>query len=280
MNNPLFPRIGQGTWRLGDEPSLAAAECAALRRGIKLGATLIDTAEMYGDGRSEALVGRALQGVARRDVQICSKVYPWNADRAHIFTSCADSLRRLGTDYLDLYLLHWPGDVPLVETVACLEELVAQGQIRHWGVSNFDTADMQALWRVPGGQHCIINQVLYHLGSRGIEWDLLPWCRAQGVHVMAYSPLAEGGKLRPYGRNLLSDPLLCRLAEEIGCTVHQLLLAFVLQQPGVTAIPKSANATHTESNVRAADIAVTDAQWAQIDTVFCPPTSKMHLDIN
>jgi len=271
--------LGQGGWEIGDSPAKAASEKAALLRGIELGMTLIDTAEMYGAGRSEELIGHALKGIARGEYQLCSKVLPDNAGQKRIFKSCEDSLRRLCTDYLDLYLLHWRGSVPLDETVQCMEELVRQGKILSWGVSNFDVDDMEELFAVPGGEQCAYNQVLYHIGSRGIEFDLLPWCKEHGVTVMAYCPLAQGGRLRRYGRNVLEEPLLLELAAKYGCTVHQILLAFVLRQKGVIAIPKSSSPAHTEQNARVAELVISDDDWARIDAVLPPPTHKMHLDI-
>jgi diketogulonate reductase-like aldo/keto reductase len=178
-NGLTLPAMGQGGWRLGDDPQRAANEIAALRRGVELGLALVDTAEMYGDGRSELLIGEALRGVPRESYRLVSKVYPHNAGRSNIFKSCDASLKRLQTDHLDLYLLHWRGAVPLRETVECMEELKRAGKILRWGVSNFDAPDMEELWNTPGGGNCAADQVLYHLGSRGIEYDLLPWLRAR-----------------------------------------------------------------------------------------------------
>lgn len=185
-----LPAIGQGTWYMGEDASQRKTEVAALRAGIELGLTLIDTAEMYADGGAEKVVGEALIGL-RDNVFLVSKVYPWNAGGQKAINACEASLRRLNTDYLDLYLLHWSGSFALEETVAAMEKLITQGKIRRWGVSNLDYADMQELWQLPGGNQCATNQVLYHLGSRGIEYDLLPWCQKQQMPVMAYSPLAQ-----------------------------------------------------------------------------------------
>lgn len=189
-------RIGQGTWELGVRPDRFAQECGALRAGVEAGMTLIDTAEMYGEGAAEELVGHALRGLDRERLYLVSKVYPHNAGRQHIFQCCEDSLRRMQTDYLDLYLLHWRGAVPLAETVECMEELKARGRIRAWGVSNLNRHWMEELFRVPGGDRCLTDQVLYHLGSRGVEYDLLPWLQRHGLPLMAYCPLAQGGTLR------------------------------------------------------------------------------------
>ena len=189
--------IGQGTWYLGEDPDRFDAECSALRAGVEAGMNLIDTAEMYGDGAAEELVGRAIQGLDRDKLFLVSKVYPFNAGRGDIRVSCEDSLMRMKTDHLDLYLLHWRGSVPLAETVECMEELKEDGLIRAWGVSNLDTDDMQELFAQPDGTHCAANQVLYNVGSRGIEYDLLPLMRQHQIPVMAYCPLAQAGRLRP-----------------------------------------------------------------------------------
>lgn len=276
MNRLRIPVLGQGTWHIGDNPSRASEEKAALRRGITLGMTLIDTAEMYGNGCAETLTGDALQGIPREAYQLVSKVYPHNAGRARIFEHCDASLRRLRTDYLDVYLLHWRGSIPMEETVTCMQELVQRGKILRWGVSNFDTADMQALWDTPGGEHCAVNQVLYHLGSRGIEFELLPWLRAHNVATMAYCPLAQAGALR---KNLFSHDTLRAISAQYRITIPQLLLAFVLRQAQVIAIPKAGNIPHVEENAQACDVQLSDADWRAIDAAFPPPSRKMLLDI-
>ena len=278
-NGLALPLLGQGGWMLGDDPNRAAEEMAALQLGLDLGMTLIDTAEMYGDGRSERLIGQAIRGRRRQDIQLVSKVYPHNAGRKRTFASCEASLRRLGTEYLDLYLLHWRGDVPLAETIECMEELVRAGKILRWGVSNFDTADMEDLILVPQGANCAANQVLYHLGSRGIEYDLLPWLRDHGMAVMAYCPLAQAGELKRMHRDFRTDPTLLAVAGKYGITVFQLLLAFTLRQGNVMAIPKAGSPAHVRLNAEAADVAIGPEDWAAIDRVFWPPTAKMHLDI-
>lgn len=278
-NGLALPVLGQGGWMLGDNPGRAAEEIAALQLGLDLGMTLIDTAEMYGDGRSELLIGQAIRGRRRQNIQLVSKVYPHNAGRKRIFASCEASLRRLGTDYLDLYLLHWRGDVPLAETVECMEELVRTGKIRRWGVSNFDTADMEDLIRVPQGANCAANQVLYHLGSRGIEYDLLPWLRDHGMAVIAYCPLAQAGELKRMHKDFRTDPTLLTVAAKYDITVFQLLLAFTLRRDNVMAIPKAGSPAHVRLNAEAAEIAIAPEDWAAIDNVFWPPTVKMHLDI-
>ncbi|MDR1438664.1 MAG: aldo/keto reductase [Clostridiales bacterium] len=275
------PALGQGGWYIGDSPQKADAERDALRRGIELGMNLIDTAEMYGDGRSESLIGGAVAGIRRDSFILVSKVYPHNAGRKNIFASCDASLRRLRADCIDIYLLHWRGSVPLAETAACMEELAKAGKIRAWGVSNFDVADMEELWSVPGGQNCAVNQVLYHLGSRGIEYDLLPWLRAHGVAAMAYCPLAQGGSLRRMGKDFGASEALRRISKKYGASTMQILLAFALKQDGLIAIPKSGSRAHVEENALAPRLAlsISKEDWDAVDAEFWPPTSKMHLDI-
>lgn len=271
-----IPRLGQGTWRVGENTQTEETEIQSLRTGIELGLGLIDTAEMYGEGSAEAVIGKAIQTVERESLYLVSKVYPQNAGRRHMFESCENSLKRLGTDCLDLYLLHWPGSIPLEETVECMEELVKQGKIKRWGVSNFDVEDMEALFSVPNGNRCAINQVLYHLGSRGIEFDLLPWMRRHKMPVMAYCPIAQAGALRS---KMMSDETVVRIANEKQISVVQLLLAFVLSQPDIIAIPKAANPQHMKENAAAAGVTLTDADKAALDAAFPAPTIKTMLDI-
>lgn len=278
-NGLQIPVLGQGGWHIGDDPQKAESEMAALRRGLELGLTLVDTAEMYGDGRSEILIGKALRGVKREDCLLVSKVYPHNAGRSNIFASVDASLKRLGSDYLDIYLLHWRGVVPLAETIACMEQLVKAGKIKRWGVSNFDVSDMEELWRIPGGKNCAVDQVLYNISSRGIEYDLIPWAEERGVAIMAYCPLAQAGTLKRMNQDVLTDETLVSVAAQYGISVMQLLLAFTLRQPRVSAIPKAGSPAHVEKNAAVPNVRVSDADWARIDAVFCPPASKMHLDI-
>ena len=251
--------IGQGTWYLGEDPSLFPEEYKALRTGVEAGMNLIDTAEMYGDGAAEELVGFSIQGMDRSKLFLVSKVYPFNAGQRHIFTSCEDSLRRMKTDYLDLYLLHWRGSIPLRETVECMEELKAKGRIREWGVSNLDTADMQELFAQPDGTHCAAEQVLYNVSSRGIEYDLLPLMQQHQIPVMAYCPLAQAGQLR---RGLMRHPTLQALAGQHHATVPQIMLAFLLARPGVIPIPRTGRAEHTLQNARAAEIRLSAEELA------------------
>jgi diketogulonate reductase-like aldo/keto reductase len=278
-NGLSLPALGQGGWTLGDDPQKSRSEIAALRCGIELGMNLIDTAEMYGDGRSESLIGKAIKGIRREDVLLISKVYPHNADRSNIFTSCDASLKRLGTDYLDLYLLHWRGTVPLAETVECMERLVYAKKICRWGVSNFDVADMEELVRVPCGENCAVDQVLYHLGSRGIEYDLLPWLAERGMAAIAYCPLAQAGRLKRMNKEMLTDRTVLSIAQKYHMNAFQVLLAFTLRRPNVISIPKAGSREHIEQNAAVLDISISNDDWAEIDKAFGPPTSKMHLDI-
>jgi diketogulonate reductase-like aldo/keto reductase len=257
-----MPAFGMGTWRFGERRGDRDREVAALRRGLDLGLTLIDTAEMYADGGSEKVVGEAIAG--RRDqVFVVSKVLPNHASRRGVVAACERSLSRLGTDRLDLYLLHWRSDVPLSNTVAGFESLREAGKIRHWGVSNLDDAEMQEVLALPGGSHCAADQVLYHLDCRGIEWDLVPRCLKRRIAVMAYSPFDEGRLLR--NRRLVS------LAKQAGAAPSQLALAWLLAQPGVAAIPKASDVAHVEDNVRALEIVLSADLRAEIDRAFPPP---------
>ena len=278
-NGLQIPVLGQGGWHIGDNPQKAESEIAALQRGLELGLNMIDTAEMYGDGRSEILIGNALRGIKREDYMLVSKVYPHNAGAPDIFASCDASLKRLNTNYLDLYLLHWRGSIPLTETVMCMERLVKEGKIRRWGVSNFDVDDMEELWSIPNGNKCAVNQVLYHLGSRGIEYDLIPWAQEHNVAIMAYCPLAQAGRLSRMGKNILSDELLVSVSSKYGISVMQLLLAFIFRQPNISAIPKSSTASHVEKNAVAVDVNISVEDWEKVDSIFWPPTSKVHLDM-
>jgi diketogulonate reductase-like aldo/keto reductase len=264
--------IGQGTWYMGDRKSEAAREVAALQLGIDLGMTLIDTAEMYADGGAERIVAQAVAG--RRDqVFIVSKVYPQNASRAGVPAACERSLKRLNTDRIDLYLLHWRGGHPLAETVAAFEALRQAGKIRHWGVSNLDVADMEEVTRAPGGGACAANQVLYHPNSRGIEYDLLPWCLAHEVAVMAYSPLGHTTS------RLLRSPALVAVAERHGCTPAQVALAWGLRFPHVISIPKASEAGHVRENAAAIDVVLTAEDFSEIDAAHKPPGRKQALDL-
>jgi len=266
----LVPALGLGTWRMGNDRRAAVREAAALALGLDLGMTLLDTAEMYGDGGAEEVVARAIAG-RRREVFVVSKVYPHNAGRKSAIAACERSLERLRIDRLDLYLLHWRGRIPLAETVAAFERLRADGKIARWGVSNFDVADLCELWAVPGGGECATNQVLYHLGERGIEWELLPWMRRHRLPVMAYCPLGEG--------RLVSDRKLAALAARQGATPAQVALAWLARQGDVMAIPQSADPAHVRANRMATDLAFDAALLAALDASFPPPPGPSPLAI-
>jgi len=269
------PALGQGTWYMGDDKSCEQEEIATLRRGVELGMTLIDTAEMYGSGRSETLVGKAIKEI-REQVFLVSKVYPHNAGGSSLVSSCEASLKRLGTDCLDLYLLHWRGQIPYQETVRGMEDLIRSGKIKRWGVSNLDPDDMQELLMVKGGSNCAVNQVLYHLGSRGIEYDLLPWQRRQGIPVMAYCPLAQAGQLQ---RNLVKHPVLRQVAQEHDADPFQIMLAWCIRGDDVVAIPKASTLAHVEKNARAGQIVLTPEQLQRLDQAFPAPDRPVPLDI-
>ena len=263
--------LGQGTWLMAEGKRSAKDEEAALALGIDLGMTLIDTAEMYGSGKSEELIGRVIK-TRRDEVFLVSKVYPHNASRAGVPAACARSLQRLGVEQIDLYLLHWRGGIPLAETVAAFEKLKAEGKIGAWGVSNFGTADMAELAAVPGGKNCVANQVLYHPDSRGIEFDLLSYCAGQNIAVMAYSPLGHsGGPLR--------SPALAEVAKRHGATPAQIAIAWGMRHAHVISIPKSGNVAHVRDNAGAASIALTTADLAEIDATHPPPRRKQSLDM-
>jgi diketogulonate reductase-like aldo/keto reductase len=264
--------IGQGTWYMGDRKSEATREVAALQLGIDLGMTLIDTAEMYADGGAERIVAQAVSG-RRDEVFIVSKVYPQNASRSGVPAACERSLKRLNTDRIDLYLLHWRGGHPLAETVAAFEALRQAGKIRHWGVSNLDVSDMEEVSRAPGGGNCAANQVLYHPNSRGIEYDLLPWCEKQGVAVMAYSPLGHTTS------RLLRSPALVAVAKRHGVTPAQVALAWGLRFSHVISIPKASDAEHVRENATAIDVVLTAEDLAEIDATHPPPGRKRPLDL-
>ena len=270
------PALGQGTWYLGDDPAARAREISALRTGVGAGMRLIDTAEMYGGGRSEKLVGEAIANTPREELFLVSKVLPENAGEKHIFQCCDATMKRMGVDYLDLYLLHWRGSVPLAETVRCLEQLKEMGKIKNWGVSNFDIDDMEELWRIPQGRNCQVNQVLYHMGSRGIEYSLLPWMREHQVALMAYCPLAQGGSLR---QGLLNNSAVLAIAEKHHATPIQVLLAWCVRDGHTIAIPRTGHPDHTLENAGANALTLDEEDLARIDRQYAPPTHKMYLDI-
>jgi diketogulonate reductase-like aldo/keto reductase len=266
-----IPALGQGTWHMGEQGRAAKAEIAALKLGIDLGVTLIDTAEMYGNGGAEEVVAEAAQG-QREKLFIVSKVYPQNASRTGVAQACERSLKRLRTDRIDLYLLHWRGSHPLAETVAGFEKLRADGKIRYWGVSNFDTRDMEGLVALANGANCASNQVLYHAGSRGIEYDLLPWSIAHKMPLMAYSPVGQGGRL-------LQSKALAAVGKRHDATPAQIAIAWTMRHANVISIPKASDLAHVRQNAAVDSIVLTDADLAEIDAAHPPPAGRQSLDI-
>ena len=262
--------LGLGTWRMAEDAPRRDDELRALRLGLDLGLTLIDTAEMYGNGDAEKLVGEAIRG-RRDDVFVVSKVLPSNAGAHATVRACEGSLRRLGTDRLDLYLLHWRGTTPIEETLDGFATLVDQGKIRHWGVSNFDRDDMDDLVDVAGGEAVATDQVLYNLSRRGIEWDLLPWCQDRGVPVMAYSPVEQG--------RLLDHPALGAVAERHDTTPAQVALAWVLRHDGVVTVPKAGTPDHVRENCGALELRLSDDDLGELDGAFPPPKGPNGLEM-
>lgn len=263
-----IPALGVGTWRMGENASRRRDEVAVLKLAIDLGVTLIDTAEMYGEGGAEIVVGEAMAG-RREDVFIVSKVYPHNASARLMPQAMDRSLKRLGTDRIDLYLLHWRGSHPLAETVATFEQLKEQGKIRHWGVSNFDVSDMKELAALPQCGNCAANQVLYSLQERGVEWQLLPDCQKAEIALMAYCPLGQG--------RLIGESALAPIARKHGATPAAVALAWLLHGPGVIAIPKTSHAERMRENAKAADLLLDAEDLATLDRAFPPPKRKRPL---
>lgn len=264
------PALGIGTWMMGERPEARQAETESVRLGVELGLRLVDTAEMYGEGACERFLGEALTGL-RDKVFLVSKVYPHNASRAGVVSACERSLRRLKTDHLDLYLLHWRGSVPLAETIIGFEHLKTQGKIRDWGVSNFDTDDMNELYETPGGDGCATNQVLYNLTRRGPEWDLLPWLQEHEIPLMAYSPI-ERGRLKSTG-------VLADIAAKHAARPYQIALAWALRMPGNIVIPKASRPEHMRENAGARDIVLDADDFAALDAAFPPPARKRALEM-
>jgi len=273
--NVKLSSLGLGTWRMGESAARKKREVAAVRAALEMGWRVIDTAEMYGDGGAEEIVGAAIGAtlaagtLARDDLFVVSKVYPHNASASGTVAACERSLGRLGLDRLDCYLLHWRGSVPLAETVAAFESLCARGRIRQWGVSNFDVADMEELLRVPGGDRCATNQIYYSLSARGAQFELVPWLQARGMATMAYSPIDQGALAR--------NAALGAIAKRRGVSAAQLALAWLIAQPGVMAIPKAASEAHLRENLAAQEIALDDAEKAALDRAFPPPKRKTPL---
>ena len=271
-----MPVLGQGTWRMGEDRSRRKSEIDVLRLGLDLGMTLIDTAEMYGEGGAEEVIGEAIKDRNRKEIFIVTKVYPHNATRRGAVEACARSLRRLKTDYIDLYLLHWRGDVPLLETLEAFQLLKDTGKIRDYGVSNFDVPDMEEAYRLPGGEEIATNQVLYNLAHRGIEWDLLNWCRARRIPIMAYSPLGSDSIER---QRIFSERQIGVVAARHGATPGQIALAWLLRHPDVVVIPKASQPEHVRENLAALDIKLTDRDLKELDEAFPPPNRKIPLEM-
>jgi diketogulonate reductase-like aldo/keto reductase len=267
-NGERVPALGQGTWHMGEDRRRAAEEAKSIRLGIDLGMTLIDTAEMYGDGGAEEAIARAAEGI-RDSLFIVSKVYPHNGSRAGVVAACECSPKRLATDRIDLYLLHWRGSVPLAETLEGFQRLERDGKIRYHGVSNFDRADMAEWAALQGGDTVAANQVLYNLSRRGPEWDLVPWCREHRVAIMAYTPLGQG--------RMLGTPVLAEIGRRRNATAAQIALAWLLRQEDTIVIPKASRAEHVRENRDALDVALTEEDLAALDRAFPPPGGKTRL---
>ncbi|ORY73767.1 Aldo/keto reductase [Neocallimastix californiae] len=282
----LIPKVGQGTWEMGENEVEEEEEIESIYKGIELGIRLIDTAEMYGEGGAEKVVGKAIQKafsngiVKREDLYIVSKVYPFNAGKRNIFRACENSLKRLGIEYLDLYLLHWRGNVPLRETVQCMEKLVKDKKIRRWGVSNLDVEDMEELLSIPDGSNCVVNQVLYHIGSRESETSLIPLQQKYGIPIMAYSPLARAGAI-VRGRSIFKNELLLELSKKYNCSIFQIMLAFVHAQPNVITIPKSTKIKHLLDNfdVFSNKIKLSREDLQKLDDEFPAPAVRRPIDM-
>jgi diketogulonate reductase-like aldo/keto reductase len=264
------PALGIGTWRIGDDSRTRAEEIATIRMALDLGAKLIDTAEMYGEGRAEGLIAEAIRG-RRDEAFLVSKVYPHNASRKGAIAACERSLERLGTDHIDLYLLHWRGSIPLVETIEAFMALQKSGKVRYYGVSNFDAGDMEELWSVPGGSNVATNQVLYNLSRRGVEWELMPWLRKHRIPVMAYSPIEQG--------RLAENRKLLEFARANKMTPAQVALAWLLAKDDVIVIPKTGRRDRLKENLGALDRPLTKPQLAELDHLFPPPKGPQSLEM-
>lgn len=269
-------KLGIGTWFLGENPSTKMSEIKSIRYGIEHGIQLIDTAEMYGEGLSEKLVGEAIQPYDRSSLYIVSKVYPWNANPEHMEISLNNTLRRLNTDYLDMYLYHWRGTTPLEATISEFERMKSLGKINNWGVSNFDTKDMKALLSEKNGSQCRVNQVLYHLGDRGIEYSLAPYCAENNINLMAYCPLAQAGQVQ---HGLLQHHSLIRISQKLDLTVYQLLLCFIQEKSNIIPIPRTSSVEHMKENLKTLDIHLPREIMDELDEAFPPPSRKTTLTI-
>ena len=281
-NGTKMPMMGQGTWTMGQDDAKAQREVDGLRHGIDIGLTLIDTAELYDAGKAELIVGKAIEGLKREDLFIVSKVLPENGFKEHMRSSLEKSMKLIGTDYLDLYLLHWRVDNDLAEVVDYMERFVKEDLIKAWGVSNFDVDDMEDLWAVENGSNCQVNQILYNLGSREIESELLAWQREKGVPFMAFTPVGSGGaSVTPQGRevpSLKDNPTVKMVAERKGVSPIQLLLAWDMRLGDMVVIPKSISPEHIDANAAAMDIVLTDEDLADLDKAFPAPAPGTKID--
>lgn len=275
-NHAELPILGMGTWFMAESASRRQEEIKSIRYGIENGINFIDTAEMYGNGRVEQLIGEAIQPYPRESIYLLSKVLPNNANKYNMEIACDNSLKALKTDYLDMYLYHWRGVTPLTETIEELEKLKAKGKIKAWGVSNFDLEDMQELLALPAGKHCQVNEVLFHLGSRGIEYVLKPYQDKNSIPTIAYCPLAQAGTLQ---QSLICNPVVNSIAKEVGGTVYQVLLAFVFAQPNMIAIPKAGRIQHMKENIASLRIMLSKDQLDRLNNEFPSPSYRMHLDV-
>lgn len=277
-----LPKIGQGTWQMGEDDTAYSREIDGLRHGLEIGMNLIDTAEMYADGKAENIAGHAIEKFDRKDVYLLSKVYPQNANRHHIYSSLERTLKLLGTEYLDMYLLHWREDADLAEVAYCMEDLKDQGKIKRWGVSNFDVTDMEDLWKVPDGNQCCVNEVLYNLGARGIEYDLLQWQRERDVPFIAYGPVGQAGAMTTQDgvskAALMTDKNVIEVAKKHDISVVQLLLSFVLRLEDMAAIPKAVGFDHIEENAAAAEVTLSEEDLEQLSRSFPSPTEKVTME--
>ncbi len=275
-------KLGQGTWQMGEDDEKLQREVDGLKHGIEIGIDLIDTAEMYADGKAENIVGNAIQDFDREKVYLLSKVYPENANRHRIYSSVQRSLKLMNADYLDMYLLHWREDADLAEVVYCMEDLKDKGYIKRWGVSNFDVEDMEDLWKVTDGKNCAINQVLYNLGGRGIEYDLMPWQREHGVPFIAYGPVGQAGaQVTQDGVSkaaLMGDKNVNEVAKRHNASVVQILLAFVLKEKDMVAIPKAVGFDHIDENAAALALELTEEDLEQLSSSFPAPTQKILME--
>lgn len=272
------PAIGIGTWHMGEDPSQVQREINAIRSGLDAGARLIDTAEMYGSGKSETLVGKALAPYQRDEIYLVSKVLPNNASQAKLARHLDETLHRLKTDYLDLYLYHWRGSVPLAETIAELDRMKQIGKIKAWGVSNFDVADMEELWELPAGKYAAVNEDLYNIEERGIEYDLLPWQDEHQVPLIAYSPV--GGKQNELGTSMLTNQVVREIADQHDVTPYVLLLAWIIRNGQTIAIPQTNNPEHATANMQATKLELTPAELKRLDQEYPKPNHKVPLAIN